>query len=143
MKHLSMRWGFVAAGALISLAAARAEDKVSSLAVYPPDVNLSTKADSQRFIVVATREDGVTLDVTGQAVVKLTDSKLCRVDKGALYPAADGETKLEVEYQGLKSSATVKVQDAAAERPISFQLDVMPVFMRGGCNTGSCHGAAR
>jgi len=138
-----MRWGFVAAGALISLAAARAEDKVSSLAVYPPDVNLSTKADSQRFIVVATREDGVTLDVTGQAVVKLADSKLCRVDKGALYPAADGETKLEVEYQGLKSSATVKVQDAAAERPISFQLDVMPVFMRGGCNTGSCHGAAR
>ena len=27
--------------------------------------------------------------------------------------------------------------------PISFQLDVMPVFMRAGCNTGSCHGAAR
>jgi hypothetical protein len=35
------------------------------------------------------------------------------------------------------------VKDASAERPISFQLDVMPVFMRGGCNTGSCHGAAR
>ena len=35
------------------------------------------------------------------------------------------------------------MKDATAERPISFQLDVMPVFMRGGCNTGSCHGAAR
>ena len=29
------------------------------------------------------------------------------------------------------------------QRPISFKLDVMPVFMRTGCNTGSCHGAAR
>ena len=31
---------------------------------------------------------------------------------------------------------------ANAERP-SFKLDVMPVFMRYGCNAGDCHGAAR
>ena len=32
----------------------------------------------------------------------------------------------------------------AAEDPgPSFRLDVMPIFMRSGCNTGSCHGAAR
>ena len=32
----------------------------------------------------------------------------------------------------------------AAEEPgLSFRLDVMPIFMRSGCNTGSCHGAAR
>ena len=29
-----------------------------------------------------------------------------------------------------------------AEGP-SFKNDVMPLFMRGGCNSGSCHGAAR
>ncbi len=27
-------------------------------------------------------------------------------------------------------------------REISFKNDVMPTFMRGGCNTGGCHGAA-
>jgi hypothetical protein len=37
----------------------------------------------------------------------------------------------------------VKVKDAKADRPISFKLDVMPVFMKAGCNQGSCHGAAR
>ena len=37
----------------------------------------------------------------------------------------------------------VKVAQATVQPPISFRLDVMPVFMRGGCNTGSCHGAAR
>jgi hypothetical protein len=31
----------------------------------------------------------------------------------------------------------------AAEKPVSFRLDVMPIFMKHGCNNGSCHGAAR
>src|SRR6266404_6602228 len=26
--------------------------------------------------------------------------------------------------------------------PVSFRLDVMPVFFRAGCNSGGCHGAA-
>ena len=33
--------------------------------------------------------------------------------------------------------------ERASQPTISFRLDVMPVFMRSGCNTGSCHGAAR
>jgi hypothetical protein len=130
--------------AVLALAAtAHAEPAITAIAVYPPDISLTTKADLQRFVVVATRDDGVTLDVTGQAAAKLADAKLCRLDKNTLYPQADGQTTLEIEYQGLKTAATVAVKDAAAERPISFQLDVMPVFMRAGCNTGSCHGAAR
>src|SRR5438874_673545 len=32
---------------------------------------------------------------------------------------------------------------APATRRVSFKLDVMPVFMAAGCNTGSCHGSAR
>src|SRR5690606_7205325 len=37
----------------------------------------------------------------------------------------------------------VTVTRAAEDPPISFKLDVMPVFMKAGCNSGSCHGAAR
>ena len=32
---------------------------------------------------------------------------------------------------------------AAQEKPVSFRLDVMPVFFRSGCNSGGCHGSAR
>jgi len=128
---------------LVLAATAWAEPAITTLNVYPPDISLNTKLDLQRFIVVATRGDGVTLDVTGQAAVKLVDANLCRLDKNVLYPQADGQTTLEIEYQGLKAAATVAVKDCVADRPISFQLDVMPVFMRTGCNTGSCHGAAR
>jgi hypothetical protein len=123
--------------------AALADGKITGINVYPPDIELSTSEDLQRFIVVATRDDGVTLDVTNEAKLTLADPKLCQLEKNVLKPAADGQTSLTAMYQGHKSAATIAVKNAKAERPISFQLDVMPVFMRGGCNTGSCHGAAR
>src|SRR5205807_3822328 len=54
-----------------------------------------------------------------------------------------GGTELVVAHNGLTAKATVTVKKAAEERPISFKLDVMPVFLRSGCNSGACHGAAR
>jgi hypothetical protein len=119
------------------------EPKLTGIAVYPPDIRLETKVDRQSFIVVATREDGVTFDVTKSAQVKLGDETKAKIDNFALVPVADGQTTLEVEHAGFKASSTVDVTKAAEDRAISWHLDVMPVFMRGGCNTGSCHGAAR
>ncbi|MFN5960377.1 MAG: DUF1549 domain-containing protein, partial [Verrucomicrobiota bacterium] len=40
-------------------------------------------------------------------------------------------------------TGTLEVKAATTDRPVGFNLDVMPVFMRDNCNTGSCHGAAR
>ena len=116
---------------------------IVKLDVYPPDVNLNTKRDRQQYIVVATRADGVTLDVTREARATLADAKLARMENHTLYPTADGATTLNVDFQGHQAQIPVVVKDCTADRPISFQLDVMPVFMRSGCNTGSCHGAAR
>jgi hypothetical protein len=132
-----------AAAVLVTLNASALGAAITGIDVYPTDVNLNTKLDYQRFIVVAARDDGVTLDVTADAAAKLADNKQARLDGNTLYPVADGDTTLQVEYQGHKASATVTVKDATADRPISFHLDVMPVFMRSGCNVGSCHGAAR
>ena len=110
---------------------------------FPPDVNLNTKRDRQRYVVQATRADGVTLDVTKEARVSAADGKLIRIADQTIYPTADGATSLNIEFNGFKQQIPVVVKDAAADRPVSFQLDVMHVFMRSGCNTGSCHGAAR
>lgn len=120
-----------------------AAGQITKLDIYPSDIVLQTNQGRQQFVVVATRDDGVTLDVSRLATVQLADPALARLEGATLYSAADGETKLNVEYQGLQTAATVTVKDATAERPISFHLDVMPIFMRSGCNTGSCHGAAR
>jgi hypothetical protein len=121
----------------------QAESQLKSLNVYPAEIQLTTQRDSQRFIVVATREDGVTLDVTETAQAVLDNPAVATLEKQTLHPKADGTANLQIQHEGLTATATVNVQQATQDRPISFQLDVMPVFMRAGCNTGSCHGAAR
>lgn len=45
--------------------------------------------------------------------------------------------------QSVASAISPAIKNAAADAPVSFKLDVMPVFMRAGCNVGGCHGAAR
>ncbi len=129
---------YFAAPAMVS-----AQAKITQLHVYPPNIQLTTQRDTQRYVVVATRDDGVTLDVTDAATVTLDNPALASLEGHVVSPKADGTANLQVEYEGLTASTTVDVQQATADRPISFQLDVMPVFMRAGCNTGSCHGAAR
>ena len=117
---------------------------ITGIAVYPPDVNLNTQLDYQRFIVVATRDDGVTLDVTKEAAVKLGDAQFARLDgrtRVSRWPTATRRWRSST--RATRPPRRSAVKDAAADRPISFQLDVMPVFMRAGCNIGSCHGAAR
>jgi hypothetical protein len=128
-------------GCLSAVAAAPGEG--TRLDVYPPDVQLDNARSRQRFIVVAMRPDGVTQDVTAKAKAVLADAKLAKLEGTTLVPLADGQTRLEVEFAGRKVVVPVTVRQASASPPVSFKLDVMPVFMRAGCNTGSCHGSAR
>jgi len=113
------------------------------LAVYPPDVNLETARDRQSFVVQLTQPDGITRDVTDLAQLSLANPALAKLDKNVVLPVADGATELVVSHAGQTVKVPVKVTNAKADRPVSFKLDVMPVFMRNGCNQGGCHGAAR
>ena len=104
---------------------------------------LATNRSKQLFVVQATFADGLTRDVTAEVKATLANPALAKLDKNLLTPLADGATTLTAEFGGKTVSVPVTVKDAAKDRPISFKLDVMPVFMRNGCNQGSCHGAAR
>ena len=99
--------------------------------------------DRQSLVVQATYSDGVTRDITAEAKFTFANPALVKMNDGLITPAADGSTELKIEFEGKSLTVPVSVKDAAKERPISFKNDVMPVFMRVGCNTGSCHGAAR
>ncbi len=130
-------------GLLVAWCAVASAAEVTRIDVYLPDVQLNTQRDYQRLIVVASRDDGVTLDITDDAEIRLTEEGIVRLDQHTLYPVADGSAKVVVEYQGHQAETSIEVVDATAERPISFHLDVMPVLMRAGCNAGGCHGASR
>jgi hypothetical protein len=115
----------------------------TSLAVYPPAISLATSADFQGVIVVATRTDGVTADVTADADLAVAEASIVHLDGTVVRPQADGETQLIAKFSGLTTTVAVAVTGALEHRRVSYMLDVMPVFARAGCNSGSCHGAAR
>jgi hypothetical protein len=123
--------------------AAKPPAPLTELAVYPPEIQLTTARDRQSIVVQATYADGITRDVTKDASFAIADPRLVRRDSAVFHPAADGATTLTVAYGGRRLTLPLKVAQATAQPPLSFRLDVMPVFMRAGCNTGSCHGAAR
>ncbi len=129
-------------GTLAGLARAQAP-AVSEVQVFPPDINLFTSRGKQTFVVQAIQADGITRDVTDQAKVTPATAGIIKVEKNVVYPVADGAIDMTVEYGGKSVKVPVKVKDAKTDRPISFRLDVMPVFMAAGCNQGGCHGAAR
>ena len=132
---------FLALGVASPLLAGEAS--LTRVEVFPNDINLTNARDRQALVVQATYADGITRDVTAEAVLTPANPALVRRDGFVWHPVADGETTLDVAFGGLTVKVPVKVAQAAANPPLSFRLDVMPVFMRAGCNTGSCHGAAR
>jgi hypothetical protein len=116
---------------------------LQSVAVFPRQVDLTTLRDRQGVVVQATFANGITRDVTGQATFKLADESLAKIEAGIVSPVKDGQTELSVTFQGHELKVPVKVARATEERPISFRLDVIPVFTKASCNNGSCHGASR
>ncbi|MFG0297315.1 MAG: DUF1549 domain-containing protein [Maioricimonas sp. JB045] len=117
--------------------------ELTELRVFPPEVSLQTNRDRQSIVVQAVYSDGLTRDVTDKAEWAIDNAGCIRRDGHMLYPAADGDAKLRITFEGQSQTIPIKVTKATEGRPISFKLDVMPVFMKAGCNTGSCHGAAR
>lgn len=139
--------GVVARLVLLLLAAltsqASAAESPTALRVYPGDVNLTTARDGQSIVVQAEYANGITRDVTSEATWSLDSESIATRDGNRLLPRGDGNAKLTIAYESLTVDVPIVVAQSTVDPPISFKRDVMPVFMKAGCNSGSCHGAAR
>lgn len=133
---------------LVLPTASDADDGFVAIDVFPPRVRLESSDDRQRIVAQARHADGRTSDVTAAAEVTIADAKLAAIERPAggrvvLRPLADGAAMIRVALGGLVREIPLEVVSASSPAPLSFRLDVMPVFARAGCNMGSCHGAAR
>ena len=137
---LNLACGIAVSGCLAT--ATQAQEAPVSVEVFPADVHLNTLRDRQSFVVQATYANGITRDVTTKSMLTLSNAAPIKLEGNVLHPVADGASELKVEFGGIAKTIPIKVEAATADRPISFQLDIMPVFMKANCNTGSCHGAA-
>ena len=119
------------------------DNPLTKIEVFPANVHLTTVRDHQTMVVQATYANGITQDVTGQSQWTLSDPQVAKLEGSRLLPGHDGDAQLTVAFGGQTLQVLVHVERSTEDPPISFRLDVMPVFMKTGCNTGSCHGAAR
>ncbi len=115
----------------------------TALHVYPSQVALTTSRDQQTVVVQAEYADGMTRDVTDRVEWKAGGNDVTTREGNKFTPKADGDAVFTVAFESAKVDISVSVKQAKVDPPISFKLDVMPVFMKAGCNTGSCHGSAR
>lgn len=117
------------------------------LAVYPESITLDHAHDFQQVVAIARRADGVTLDVTKlanwQVLGEANVSDAMNLSAGKLTATADTEAKLAVEFAGRHAEADVVARNIATTKPVSYRHDVIPVFLRTGCNSGGCHGSSR
>jgi hypothetical protein len=133
----------IASFSAVSIAADGTEPSAIGISVYPNSISLSSKLDRQSLIVQLAWSHGITSDVTDKVIWQIADANLVRVDGTTVLPIADGDTTIKLTYDQFTLDIPVSIRNATVEPPISFQNDVMPVFTKSGCNTGSCHGAAR
>ena len=131
------------AGAVVLVSLLGLAAEAATLRVSPPAVHLSTARDRQALVVQVVEPDGITRDATLSATISVDDPTKARLDGRTLFPLADGDTAVTVTVADQTVSIPVHIERAGQHPDLSFRLDVMPVFMRSGCNAGSCHGSAR
>jgi len=124
-------------------ASAQSVSEPIDLRIYPQAISLDGARDSHTVIAQTVFADGVTAGVTEHLGLKIADQAVARLEKGRVYPLAAGQTNLKVTYKNFTKEIPITVANSRVDDPLSFQLDVMPVFSKTGCNAGSCHGAAR
>lgn len=141
VRKLLMTGFLLVQGCLMaSLQGAEGENQ---FAVYPANVDLTTARDLQRIVAQVTLSNGLTQDVTTQVTVEIADPSIVKWEGDRFLPLADGQTTATVSFSGASQQLPITVSRATEVPALGFRNDIMPVFMKAGCNTGSCHGAAR
>ena len=115
----------------------------SEMRVYPSQVRLAGKLDHQTLVVQLRTSTGITRDVTDQVQWSLSRTKIVQLKGNRLRPVAAGACLLTAKFGQHVAKVPVQVVAPKRFRPTSFRLDVMPVFMKAGCNSGTCHGFSR
>jgi len=116
---------------------------LTGIRILPSSVSLAIPRLNQRIVVEGVYADGHEADLTAQAQVQTSNSRVALIDKeGFVHPEGDGHTVLTASYHGLHATVPVDVKNFTVPFVWSFRNHVLPVMTKMGCNSGPCHGAA-
>lgn len=109
--------------------------------VFPTSIQLASRRATLRPIVTAHYADGWLQDATSLAEWSLGDDRVARVERGRVYPLADGATTLTVRVAGVEQVIPVEVRGQGAPESVSFHYGTLAALTKQGCNSGACHGS--
>ncbi len=117
-------------------------DRWVALETLPARLDLENRFEYAQLLVTAIDADGRRRDVTRE--VELSAPDFLRLDaRGLVRPTGDGIGELRIRLGELEAVVPVQVRGTSAEFQPSFVRDVMPQLAKHGCNSGTCHGAAK
>jgi hypothetical protein len=150
MPHRTLLHGLCVAAVLAGVRPLPAAEPVAepprtalrTLTVFPVAIDLDGPRAEQRIGVLGEYADGRRWDLSRDAKFASGAPKVATVDAtGVVRVVGDGDTTITVQAGGQSATVPVKVRHAAAEVPISFVREIVPLLTKAGCNQGACHGA--
>ena len=137
----------VAAPAPSKSAAKPTVDKAVSLELFSQPGSgkaLQIKGSDARvqLLAHARHASGTESDYTAKVTYTVKPLKVVDVDKsGYLTPLADGTATITAKSpEGLTATTTVTVENFKDVPALNFANQIVPIFTKGGCNGGGCHG---
>lgn len=115
---------------------------LKSIAVLPENVKLAGANAKLPFIVTGTYSDGAQRDLTRFAKFTSKNRRVVTISAAGMAAAVDnGSSIIQAEVAGKKAQTSLTIQDTHRANSVHFINDLIPMFTRMGCNSGSCHGS--
>ncbi len=96
----------------------------------------------KQLLVTGVYSSGQRHDLTHDVRYEVDRPEVLRVDAdGTVTPISDGVAVVTARAEGGQSaSIQLSVERAQEEMPVHFVNEIVPIFTKLGCNSGSCHG---
>ncbi|MEZ6131577.1 MAG: DUF1553 domain-containing protein [Planctomycetaceae bacterium] len=113
---------------------------VASFDVLPPKAELNGPHDRLQLVVTADAASDRPTDLTRAVRFENTTPQMLSVSEtGLITPLKNGSGLVRIHSGSDVKDVPVVISNIAAETPVSFRSDVMPVLSKAGCNQGACH----
>ena len=131
------RPSFVIRHSLVALLAAAAAF-ASDLSIHPGELRVLVGPEARQQLVVGTE-----VDLTREATYTVEPPGVVEVSPaGTVIPRRSGLATITASHDGQSVRTQVEVRQPGRHPPVSFPNDIVPIFTKGGCNGGGCHGKA-
>ncbi len=124
------------------LVQAGSTDEASSAVALIPTLRFWVRTPRLQLVVTAHYTSGAVRDCTGSVSYVTAPAGIIKANAdGSVIPLADGSATVTISNRtDQTATATIAVEGFSKPPPVNFPNQVVPIFTKLGCNSGTCHG---